>query len=95
MKPTLFLICGLLFACGGPPKSYHEACESDAECSGELSCETLVDIYYSMYDTGENRLTWEACSMACETDADCPDSDPSCDGPDTCLDGICNPPNCV
>jgi hypothetical protein len=99
MKPTIMIIGLLMVACGGVPESYDEACESDADCAGELSCETLEkgSIYYS-FDTGEEEWvndTYEACSMACTTDADCPDRGTICEGPDDCLDGICNPGSCA
>ncbi len=96
MKPLFLAALALTVACtSGTPKDYQDLCSSDADCSESLSCETVVDIYYSMYDTADP-LTWEACTMACETDSDCPVNTIGCgDSTDVCLKGICNPPNCV
>jgi hypothetical protein len=79
------------------PGTYLESCTDGADCSGDQVCETVYDPmlhFYGDEDTATEGYEYQACTLECETDEDCPESI-YCDGHDICYEGLCMEPNCA
>ena len=104
IRPLLLLLCATACVDKDPllgeasrPGTYLESCSTSEDCSRGQSCEIVYDSmlhFYGDEDTGAAGFEYEACTLECEVDEDCPESI-YCAGHDICYEGLCMEPNCA
>ncbi len=70
-------------AAGCTPSGYFAACDTDADCPGQLQC--LDNPHFGDGDDSER-----VCTASCSADRDCPRRDDDhCGKRFDCVDGVC------